>query len=300
MAKTVRLSAEQIDQIAQIMRAGLGLALLGVGWGLIGVYQAGDYSPDAVLGALGVTGIIKETIVTYLFSGPAGEYITPAIFLRTAMGLCLAAAIFVFAGFWLRFYGVLFAFIYGLPWLIGLVEAVPWVFDRTDLPTLAGSITSTRNLAMTMLFLVLANIGPGSRSIDFRFHLPWLVPKTLSWDAIAVQIRFGLAFLFLGAAVSELGFGVKTYSGHPYLVLAVGIFVFFGLAPRIMGALVLAAIGWHLWVNLALVTAIGPALGIFLTQAPFIAAAVIFLLAGGGEHLKPNIRLTRTMWGRVD
>ncbi|MCH7630418.1 MAG: hypothetical protein IIC07_00800 [Proteobacteria bacterium] len=296
MAKTVRLSAEQIDQIAQIMRAGLGLALLGVGWGLIGVYQAGDYSADAVLAALGIKGILKDVFSSYIL----GDYVTPVNLLRASLGLSLTAAIFIFAGFWVRFYGALFAFLYLVPWLTGLYEALPWIFFASDFQALGGPVAGAGSLALIMLFAVLANIGPGSNSIDHKFHLPGLIPKNLKWDTVGVQIRLGLSFLFLGAAVSDLVFGLPTYSTHPYLTLAAGIMIFLGLAPRFSGALALATIGWHLWVNLALVTAIGPALGIFLAQAPFIAAAVIFLLAGGGERLKPKIRLTRTMWGRVD
>jgi len=300
MAIRVRLSAEHIDDIARIIRAGVGLAMLGVGWNLIRVYGLGDFSSDTVLAALGFTGKLKEFAAAYLLGGPVGEYVTPVLLLKGAMGLVLATAVFIFVGYLLRFFGTLFFMIYSIPWFVGLVETVPIVFHLSDLPTLEGSVTSARQMAMAMMFLVLANIGAGSHSLDFRFHLPWLLPKTLSWDAIAVQIRFGLAFLFLGAGVGELAFGVVTYTAHPYLSLAVGIMTFFGLAPRFSGTLVLADIGWLLWTNLSAVKTFGPALEVFLPQAPFIAAAVIFLMAGGGERLKPHIKLTRTMWGRVD
>ena len=300
MAKTVRLSAKHIDEIAQIMRLGLGLALLGVGWDLIGVYQTGDYSAETVLAALGIKGILKNVFISYVLWGVDSDYITPINLLRASLGLSLAAAIFVFAGFWIRFYGALFFFLYSVPWLMGLYEALPWIFNMSDFQALKGPVAGASSLAMIMLFAVLANIGPGSYSLDHKFHLPGLIPKNLKWDTVAVQIRLALAFLFLGAAASGLAFGLSTYSAPPYLALAAGIMILFGLVPRFSGALALVAIGWHLWVNLVEVSAFGPALGIFLAQAPFIAAAVIFLLAGGGERLKPNIRLTRTMWGRVD
>jgi hypothetical protein len=44
----------------------------------------------------------------------------------------------------------------------------------------------------------------------------------------------------------------------------------------------------------------GLAVSVFLPQAPFLAAALIFTLAGGGNRFKPKLKLTRTMWGSID
>ena len=42
------------------------------------------------------------------------------------------------------------------------------------------------------------------------------------------------------------------------------------------------------------------ALDVVAPEAPFVAAAVIYMLAGGGDIMKPKIKLTKTLWGRSD
>ncbi len=300
MPKRVKLSADHIDEISQILRIGLGLFLLGLGWNLVGAYQGGVDTAAGLWSALHLSGGLAAWLTVILFDGALGAVLAPETVLRFAIGLSLAGAVFLFLGFWVRFYCTLFALFYAVPWLIALVEAVPWVFDGNDYLQLRGSTMTAWQVSMAFLFYVIMRLGPGSHSLDSRFHLPWTGTKSFSWDSVAIMIRMALAILFLTATVSQLVFTDVAYQAPVWLTGFVGIMIFFGLAPRVSGALALVTIGWHLWVLLIKAASFGGAMAVFLPQTPLIAAAAIFMLAGGGEWLKPNVRLTKKTWGRID
>lgn len=299
MAGRIKLSADNIDEISQILRFGLGLFLLGLGWNLIEAYQPGAFSADALWSALHLSGALPGWLTALLFEGALASIFTPDLVMRFAFGLSLAAAIFLFLGFWVRFYSTLFALFYVVPWLIALVEAVPWLFDGGDYITLRGSTMTAWHISIAFLFLVLIRLGPGSHSLDSKFRMPWTGTKSFSWDSVAIMIRMALAILFLTSFASQMVFSDVVYHAQVWLTGIVGVMIFFGLAPRVSGALALLTIGWHLWVLLIQVGSFGAAMDAFLPQTPMIAAAVIFMLAGGGVWLKPNVSLTRKTWGRI-
>ena len=301
MARTIRLTAEHIDEISQILRLGLGLALIGVGLNFTSISTADNFGVAAFWAAFGESGLLTQVLTPGLFeAGGLGTYLTPALALEIASYFCFAAGAALILGLLVRVFSFLFALIYFVPWIISLIEAVPFVFNIGDFGSLAASTLTIRDVSMSLLFLVLFNLGSGAMSLDFKIGLPGTGPGRVRWDAVAIKIRLPLAFLFLGAAASDLTFGVPVYYTFPYLTLAIGVVIFFGLAPRLSGALALGVIGWHLWVVLVQVSSFGAAMDVVLPEAPFVAAAIVFMLAGGGDLLKPNIKLTRTLWGRVD
>jgi len=165
---------------------------------------------------------------------------------------------------------------------------------------LQASFMNARDFSVALLLLVLFNIGPGSNSLDFKFGLPGTVPPGVSWDAVAFQTRMSLTVLFLTAGLSGVLFENAFYGPPWQFLLFLSVFIAFGLFSRITGAIALFAIAWHLYIVLKGVLGFDMALDVVAPEAPFIAATVIFMLAGGGDIMKPKIKLTKTLWGRTD
>ena len=300
MAQSTRLTADHLDEISQFLRLGLGLMLLVSGWGMFRLVMAGDVGADTFWDAVAVTGITRDFLAPVLFADAGSQIFTPLNLLTVFGGTTMAAGAFLLLGLLVRLFSLIFLLVYLAPWLVAVVEASLAAFGQGSFQLLHEVIGNTRDLSYALLFLVLFNIGPGSNSLDFKLGLPGTVPPGVSWNAVAFQLRMALAVLFLAGGAAEVFFGAKILAPPWEMLLFLSIFIAFALYHRISGAAAIIAIGWQLYGVLSGIGGFEQALDVFAPEAPFMAAAVVYALAGGGDTMTPRIRLTRTLWGRKD
>lgn len=297
MPERVKLTGAHIDEIAQILRLGLGLTLIGAGWAALQAARAGPLTPEALWHHFGMSGEIADSLTTLFFEWLG--LLTPEAFLAFAGGLGLVGGLAVLAGLLTRPVAGLFGLAYAVPWLAGLFDALPWIWQGDDYSFLAPSFLALREPGIALLFLVLFNLGSGTNSLDNRFRLAWTIPQGTRWDTIAVQLRLALSLMLFSVGLAPVLFGEVLSPVPWYGVLFTGVLVFFGLIPRVSGLAVLVILLWGIGAALHGVSTFSGLVAALSPDAAFLGAAAVFTLAGSGERWKPKIRLTETKWGKV-
>lgn len=293
----IRLTGTHIDEIAQILRLGLGLTVLGAGWAALQATRAGEVTAEAVWLHFGISGELAETLTAFFFEWLG--LLSPPALLAFCGGLGLVGGLAVLAGLLTRPVAGFLGIFYFLPWFAGLVDAVPWIWQGDDYSFLAPGVMALREPGIALLFLVLFNLGSGTNSLDNRFRLSWAIPQGTTWDTVAVQLRLALALMLLSAGLAPVLFGESLSPVPWYGILFTGALVFFGLIPRASGVAALAILLWGIGAALHGASSFSQVVAALTPNAAFLGAAAIFTLAGSGERWKPKIRLTETRWGKV-
>ena len=299
MRRFAKLGPEHIDEITQMLRLGLGILFIVLSWNTFQASLLSSLTPAFVWNFLSLYGFQADALTSILFEGAAGFSITPEMFLSIIATAQALGGLLLLFGLGTRPISALFGLALFIPWALMFFEALPWVFREFNITPFETSIYTLENAGLAFLLLVLVNLGSGGNSLDNKLGLRWNHPLGVIWDSVGLELRFGIALTFFAGALGGYFFGAETLTVPWYLFGSIGVIVFFGFIPRFSGLACIGLIGWQLVAMLGGAANGGAALTFFAGQAPILAAAVIYSLAGGGERLRPNIRLTQTVWGRV-
>lgn len=282
------LTPEHFNTLAMVMRLGLGLFLLGNAWVFYGLYSEPVLTTSALMDAYGLHGGVADFFARNLFEGEG--VVDPRLFAGLAGAVQGIGGLMLLAGFYSRAVGLFFAVAVAIVWIVHFTDATPFVLGEGDSETLRGPISHLRQLALAILFRVTANVGSGSFSLDKKLARASNNAKGRSWNTIAMELRFSLAVLILAAAASDTFFDVPVFAVPDFALYAIGAFVFFGIVPKVAGALVLAALGWHAFQSFP----DGDTLTILLNEAAFFAAGVVVLRFGAGDTFQPHKKLSNS------
>jgi uncharacterized membrane protein YphA (DoxX/SURF4 family) len=283
------LTPEHFDNVAELVRIGLGLFLLGNAWVFYELFTDPNLSSAFLWDRYGIHGQVAAFLTNFLFE--AGVGLKPETFAAMAFGVQIAGGMALLAGFLTRYVASFFSIVIALIWLVHFVGAPPFVLGEGDSAHLKEPIAHLKQLGLVLLFRVVANLGSGRFSLDNLFGKKFSAPKGRSWNSIALELRGALALLFLSAAVTAAFFDMSLYAVPFWALFIVGGLVFLGISPRISGVLFLGVIGWHFFLSLQGESEPFLVSELVLSEAPYIAAAIVFMIFGSGDKLQPHKKL---------
>lgn len=299
MREPIRLSASRLDDIAQLLRLGLALYLVGSAIASYQLTRGPSLSPNELWDYFGIHEKGAELLTRYLLSGE-DPLLTPREVLALVFGCQVVGAFSIFFGLVTRFFASIFMFMAFLIWGVHFFDTTPWLLDSDNISSLAGPIAELRQVSIGLIFLALMHLGAGGNSLDSRLKLSSSRPTGISWNTIGLQLRLALSLFFFAAAISDYVFHTPFYEPSWFTLGLVGFLVFFGQGHRLTGVMSLMLIGWHLYFRLSEAATFSAAAETFLPETPLLVAAIIFLVAGGGERLKPEFQIIETKWGKVN
>jgi hypothetical protein len=295
MAGDTTLTAGQLDRIAQTLRLALGLFLLSAAYFSHAAAVGPPLEPAALWAMLGFSGGTAGFLTAFLFEGAWRDQLSPNGVLAAVYGVTLVGGFGLLTGLLTRFLAGVFATVLALAWLAPVLEHVfraGW-FDAGA--SAAVVVAGVPHLAVAAVFLALFQTGAGAGSVDARFNLSGARPGA-DWDLAGLTIRFALALLLLAAAAMAFFFARKVFDGPEWIPALLGALALTGLVPRATGIAIALFLGWQLGPGLAAATDFSTGLGFSYTALPFLGAALVLAMAGGGGRFRP--RLTERSWGR--
>lgn len=285
---------------ALVLRLGLGFLFVIGGLAKLSRLLSPSAADGIVAQYMGPLGYINETFQQWLFAGWMGDVMSPWLFLtllssfELVSGLMLMAGLFVrgLAAFWAL---LLWSFVFSLP-----VVTTPGVAVETPTYTSPALFVQIRDVALSGLFIVLYNLGPGARSIDAdRLGAPAALGR--GWDPLGLVLRLSLALVFLVGGFFHGYAKIVTFDAAGILLVIVGLGLAAGVWVRsfAIGALIILA-----WYMIGKLGAAGDLLGYLNAvkrEFAFVAAGAALAVMGGGAHFTlPSIyEASRRMGGRV-
>lgn len=295
MSERTRLTPEHLDNVAELVRIGLGLFLLGNAWVFYELLSDPNLTPAFLWDRYGIHGDVATFLTGVFFEGLAS--LKPQTFAATAFGVQVVGGLALLLGFMARYVAGFFSIVIAIIWLIHFAEVTPFVLGEGDSSHLKEPVGHLKQLGLALLFRVVTNLGSGRYSLDSKFAKRFSPAIGRSWNSIALELRSALAILFLSAAVSFTFFDQTLYAVPSWMLYLVGAMVFLGLAPRLSGSLFLVVIAWHFVLGLKGLEDISEILEFVLSEAPFIAAGVVFMVFGSGDKFQPHKKLVGKKWG---
>jgi uncharacterized membrane protein YphA (DoxX/SURF4 family) len=269
-------------QIALALRVGLGLVFISGGIAKLERLLTPAKSKGIVDQYVGPLGYINQTFLDWLFASPLGAILTPWNFLTALSAFELVAGIMLVAGLMVRPMALFWAFL-----LWSFVVSLPVVttpgVDLGSKKTYMSpaEFVQIRDIALSGLFFVLYNLGPGARSLD---HTRFGLPETLGrdWEPLGLLTRLSLGAAYLIGGLFAGYDNVVTW-GMPGLLLAIiGAGLIAGVGARWFA---LAAAAVMLWFMLAKLPGASGVIGWFNAVkrefAIFAAAGVVAWVGGG-------------------
>jgi len=268
-------------QIALALRVGLGLVFISGGIAKLERLLTPAKSKGIIDQYVGPLGYINQTFLDWLFASPLGAILTPWNFLTALSAFELVAGIMLVAGLMVRpmalFWAfLLWSFVFSLP-----VVTTPGVKPPAKTYMSPAEFVQIRDIALSGLFFVLYDLGPGAKSLD---HSRYGLPETLGrdWEPLALLTRLSLGSAFLVGGLFAGYDNIVTW-GMPGLLLSViGAGLIAGVGAQWFG---LAAAAVMLWFMLAKLPGASGVIGWFNAVkrefAIFAAAGVVAWVGGG-------------------
>lgn len=295
MSERTRLTPEHLDNVAELVRVGLGLFLLGNAWVFYDLFSDPNLTPTFLWDRYGIHGEVAGFLSGIFFEGSAS--LKPGTFAAMAFGVQVVGGFSLIIGFLARYIAGFFSVVIAIIWLIHFAEVTPFILGEGDSAHLKEPILHIKQLGLALLFRVVTNLGSGRYSLDSAFGKSFTSAKGRSWNSIALELRSAMALLFLSAAVSFSFFDVTLYEVPSWMLYLVGAMAFLGLAPKLSGSLFLAVIAWHFVLGLRGVSEPSLISELVLSEAPYIAAGIVFMIFGSGDKFQPHKKLTDKKWG---
>jgi uncharacterized membrane protein YphA (DoxX/SURF4 family) len=287
------------SRIALALRVGLGLVFISGGITKLERLLTPSKSKGIVDQYVGPLGYINQTFLDWLFASPLGLVLTPWNFLTALSAFELVAGIMLVVGLMVRpmalFWAfLLWSFVVSLP-----VVTTPGVTLTAKTYMSPAEFVQIRDIALSGLFFVLYNLGPGAGSLD---HAKFGLPETMGRDfeplALLTRLSLGSAFIIGGLFAGYDN--VVTWGMPGPLLVIVGLGLIAGVGARWFG---LAAAAIMLWFMLAKLPGATGVIGWFNAvkrEFAILAAAGVIAIVGGGRMftLDRAFPALAECWGR--
>jgi len=279
--KSNTLTESNIGLIALLLRLGLGTVFIIGGISKLSLLLNESTHQGMVDNYMGSSGYINELFQQYLFTGVAGEFLSPAGFLTTLSAFELVSGIALVAGFLIRplslFYAfLLWTFVVSLPTM-----TVPGVEISEKTYTSPAIFVQIRDIALSGFMFALFNIGAGMKSVDNRF----IAPKTsIDWDQMGLLLRISLAIIFIVGGFFGGFAKIPTFATANLLLAATGLALMFGSKKVVQAAGFVAAgiMLWFIFHKFSIDKTLIKNLNGFKREFAFLAAGVVLAIFGGG------------------
>ncbi len=269
-------------QIALALRVGLGLVFISGGIAKLERLLTPAKYKGIVDQYVGPLGYINQTFLDWLFASPLGAVLTPWNFLTALSAFELLAGVMLVAGLMVRPLALLWAF---LLWsfVVSLpVVTTPGVSLTAKTYMSPAEFVQIRDIALSGLFFVLYNLGPGARSLD---HAWYGLPETLGrdWEPLALLTRLSIGAPFLIGGLFAGYDNVVTWGMPSVLLAAIGAGLIAGVGARGFAVAAAAVMIWFMAVKLGGATSVIGWFNAVKREFAILAAAGIVAWVGGGR-----------------
>lgn len=278
-AGPANLSPSQIDQIALILRLGLGAVFIIGGWWKLSRAIDPDRAGGLVDRYLATDGYINAFFQDYLF---ADGLLSPWMFLTALSAFEFLAGFALILGFGVRALAVLFgvlmwSFVAALP-----VLTTPGANVETSTYLTPSLIVQIRDIGLSGLFFALALMGPGRLSLDARLMNGGAPADTFTWALGGFLLRMSVAVVLLaGGAFFGLDH-VKSWIGYPVVLIVLGVILMSGHGVRIAAGASVVVVVVYCAVSMSIDKTLWNNLNSIKREIAFLAAALILTRFSGG------------------
>lgn len=269
-------------QIALALRVGLGLVFVSGGIAKLERLLTPSKAKGIVDQYVGPLGYINQTFLDWLFASPLGTVLTPWNFLTALSAFELVAGIMLIVGLMVRPMALFWAFL-----LWSFVVSLPVVTTPGIKPTAKtymspAEFVQIRDIALSGLFFVLYNLGPGAKSLD---HARFGLDETLGrdWQPLALLTRLSLGAAFLIGGLFAGYDNVVTWGMPGVLLAVVGAGLIAGVGVRWFGLAAAALMLWFMLVKLPAATGVIGWFNAVKREFAILAAAGVVAWVGGGR-----------------
>lgn len=279
-----------------ILRIGLGLVFIIGGWNKL--YQLLNPALEAGILAsyLGPAGYINSFFQDFLFTGTLGSLITPWGFLTALSTFEFVSGLMLLAGLFIRPLAMLYAallwtFVLALP-----VVTTPGIVPDGNHYASPAMLVQIRDIALSLLFVVLYLKGPGKPSVDARFNL-FPAGKAEWKDTAGLLLRAGLGLALLVGGVFAGFDHIQDFALPPVFLMGLGLLLLAGIYVR--AAALMAGLGlvYYLLSSLNPDASLIANLNGIKREIALIAGALLLAAHGGGRYftLPRAVRTLRTL-----
>ena len=283
----------QLQQVALMLRIGLGLVFVIGGWSKLSLLLNESTHQGMVDNYMGTAGYINTLFQEFLFTGAIGNVLTPAGFLTTLSAFELISGLMLVIGFLVRplaiFYAfLLWTFVFSLP-----VVTTPGVEAGVKTYTSPAIFVQIRDIALSGFMFVLYNIGAGNYSIDQRIHAE---EAKYDWNSQGLIIRLSLAAPFLVAGFFGGFANIQSFATPLWVLMIVGLVLVFSSVniQRAAGAVVMAVIIWFIAHKLSADKSLIGNLNGFKRELAIFAGGLVMFIYAGGARFTISEMLTRS------
>jgi len=228
-AGNAKLSLQDADRIAFALRLGIGSVFLVGGWWKL--QRALDPSrADALVAKYTASnGYINAFFQNYLFTD---GWLTAWSFLTALSAIELFAGLALIVGFLVRPIAIVFgllmwSFVAALP-----VMTVPGTESEAKTFLTPALIVQIRDIGLSGMCFALAALGSGYWSLDAKL-MGRGGTASANWASLGLLLRLSVAVAFLAGGFFSGLDHVKSWSGMPLLLVAVGLVLVSGHGVRI-------------------------------------------------------------------
>lgn len=283
------MTTNRYDQIALILRVGLGLVFIIGGMSKLSLLLSSATHDGMVANYMGTSGYINTIFQQFLFPSGTEGFFNPSLFLTALSTFEFFSGIALITGFLVRplalFYAFLmWSFVVSLP-----VLTVPGVEVTVKTYTSPALFVQVRDVALSGMFFVLFNLGSGTKSIDNRFFSS---PKRVNWDVLGLLLRFSLAMVFIVGGFFGGFAKIATFATWQPVLAIIGLLLIFGNDKVIRGAgiVVVIVMLWYMLQKLNMDKGIiGNLNGIKREFALGACGGALFLMGGGKLFNLPDL-----------
>ncbi|WP_298982401.1 DoxX family protein [uncultured Roseibium sp.] len=278
-----RLTVRQSDQVALLLRLGLGsVFVVGGWWKLQRAIDAGRAS-ELVEKYTASNGYINDFFQSYLFRG---DWLSAWGFLTALSAFELVAGIALVAGLLVRPLAIVFgllmwSFVAALP-----VSTVPGHDTSASTFFTPAMIVQIRDIGLSGMCFTLAVLGSGSMSLDERLTGRGAGAQTADWSALGLLLRLSVAIAFLAGGFFYGLDHVKSWSGFPLLLILVGLTLASGHGVRIAAVAAFLILVIYCAGKISLDKTLWDNLNAIKREFAFLAASLVLVRYAGGAGFR--------------
>ena len=270
--------------VALILRLGFGSVFFIGGWFKLSALL-NPATEEAIVGLyLSPLGYINAFFQQYLFEGALGAVLSPWAFLTALSAFELISGIALLTGFMVRplalIYGfLLWTFIAALP-----VTVTPGAATEIATYWSPALLVQVRDIALSGLAFVLFNLGPGRYSVDRWLFGRDAVEDRADWEALGLLTRLSLAAPMIVGGLFAGWDHIPSFATWSPILMALGVLLAIGVAPRAAGAGVAAVMLWFTADKINLDASLIVNLNGFKREFAFVAAGAVLAMYGAGSR----------------